>query len=103
MKRDYKEFSKISTPSKATLQTRKSEKWRAYAKEILPMPFAVMDYELAQPIKNSLIDLNNGLAVYLIKKDTVELHKLQTPSNKTIFKSLRGYCNKSGPGHSCKI
>jgi len=60
VKRDSKEFLKISTPSKATLQTRKSEKWRAYAKEILPMPFAVMDYELAQPIKNSLIDLINA-------------------------------------------
>ncbi len=55
--RDSKNFLKISTPSKLVLQTRKSEKWRAYPHDILPMPFAVMDYELAQPIKNSLINL----------------------------------------------
>jgi cystathionine beta-lyase len=41
----------------ASLQLRKSEKWRAYPAEILPMPFAVMDFELSEPIKKSLIDL----------------------------------------------
>lgn len=34
------------------LQNRKSEKWRAFPREILPMPFAVMDFELAEPIKD---------------------------------------------------
>ena len=46
---------RISVQPKATLLTRKSEKWRAFDSEILPMPFAVMDYDLAQPIKDSLI------------------------------------------------
>ena len=48
---------RISVQPKATLLTRKSEKWRAFDSEILPMPFAVMDYDLAQPIKDSLISL----------------------------------------------
>jgi cystathionine beta-lyase len=55
--KDSKDFLKISTPSKSSLQTRKSEKWRAYPHDILPMPFAVMDYDLAQPIKDALINL----------------------------------------------
>ena len=45
---------KISVPPLAKLQSRWSEKWRAFDPEILPMPFAVMDYELAAPIKATL-------------------------------------------------
>lgn len=48
---------KITVPPLPHLQARKSEKWRAFDPEILPMPFAVMDYELAEPIKQSLINL----------------------------------------------
>ena len=48
---------RISVPTKAKLLTRKSEKWRAFEPDILPMPFAVMDYDLAQPIKDSLTSL----------------------------------------------
>ena len=48
---------KITVPPLPHLQARKSEKWRAFDHEILPMPFAVMDYELAEPIKQSLINL----------------------------------------------
>ena len=45
-----------------------SEKWRAFNPEILPMPFAVMDYELAQPIKEILTTLiSNSDAGYLGK------------------------------------
>ena len=45
-----------------------SEKWRAFDPEILPMPFAVMDYELAQPIKEILTTLiSNSDAGYLGK------------------------------------
>lgn len=50
-------MTKISVPSKVMLQNRKSEKWRAFDPQILPMPFAVMDYDLAQPIKAALVDL----------------------------------------------
>ena len=50
------------------LQNRKSEKWRAFDPQILPMPFAVMDYDLAQPIKAALVDLiNTSDAGYLGK------------------------------------
>jgi cystathionine beta-lyase len=48
---------KITVPALSKLQARMSEKWRAFDPEILPMPFAVMDYELAQPIKEILTSL----------------------------------------------
>ena len=58
----------VVVPPLSSLQLRKSEKWRAYPAEILPMPFAVMDFELSEPIKKSLIDLvNNSDAGYLGK------------------------------------
>jgi len=57
---------KISTPPLSVLQGRKSEKWRAFSPDILPMPFAVMDYELAEPIQAALISLvQNSDAGYL--------------------------------------
>jgi cystathionine beta-lyase len=57
---------KISTPPLSVLQERKSEKWRAFPSDILPMPFAVMDYELAEPIQAALISLvKNSDAGYL--------------------------------------
>jgi cystathionine beta-lyase len=57
---------KISTPPLSALQGRKSEKWRAFPPDILPMPFAVMDYELAEPIQAALISLvKNSDAGYL--------------------------------------
>jgi cystathionine beta-lyase len=59
---------KITVPALAKLQARMSEKWRAFDPEILPMPFAVMDYELAQPIKEILTTLiSNSDAGYLGK------------------------------------
>ena len=58
----------VAVPPLSSLQLRKSEKWRAYPPEILPMPFAVMDFELSEPIKKSLIDLvNTSDAGYLGK------------------------------------
>ena len=58
----------VVVPPLSSLQLRKSEKWRAYPAEILPMPFSVMDFELSEPIKKSLIDLvNNSDAGYLGK------------------------------------
>ena len=57
---------KISVPPLSALQGRKSEKWRAFSPDILPMPFAVMDYELAEPIQAALISLvKNSDAGYL--------------------------------------
>jgi len=57
---------KISVPPISALQGRKSEKWRAFSPDILPMPFAVMDYENAEPIQAALISLvKNSDAGYL--------------------------------------
>jgi cysteine-S-conjugate beta-lyase len=41
----------------AALRKRSSEKWSTFPPEILPMPVAEMDFELAQPIADVLIEM----------------------------------------------
>ena len=41
----------------AALRKRTSEKWSGFPPEILPMPVAEMDFELAQPIADVLIEM----------------------------------------------
>ena len=48
------------------LQTRTSEKWTGFAPDVLPMPVAEMDFELAEPIRDRLIEmLNNSDTGYM--------------------------------------
>ena len=42
------------------LRTRTSEKWTGFAADILPMPVAEMDFELAQPIRDLLLQMINN-------------------------------------------
>ena len=46
---------KVNYVPLATLRTRTSEKWTGFPPEVLPMPVAEMDFELASPIKELLI------------------------------------------------
>lgn len=39
------------------LRTHKSEKWRAFPSDVLPLPVAEMDFPVAQPIRDALIDM----------------------------------------------
>ena len=39
------------------LQTHRSEKWRAFPKEVLPLPVAEMDFPVAKPIRDRLNDM----------------------------------------------
>lgn len=48
---------KITTPTLAQLQTHRSEKWRAFPHEILPLPVAEMDFPVAQPIRDVLTEM----------------------------------------------
>ena len=48
---------KVKSVPLATLRTRTSEKWTDFAPDVLPMPVAEMDFELAQPIKDVLISM----------------------------------------------
>ena len=41
----------------AELQTHRSEKWRAFPKEILPLPVAEMDFPVADPIRQTLREM----------------------------------------------
>jgi cystathionine beta-lyase len=47
----------IKIPSLAHLQTHRSEKWRAFPHEILPLPVAEMDFPVAQPIRQILSEM----------------------------------------------
>jgi cystathionine beta-lyase len=41
----------------AKLRTRTSEKWTGTPPDVLPMPVAEMDFEIAEPIRNALIEM----------------------------------------------
>jgi cystathionine beta-lyase len=43
----------------AELRTHKSEKWRAFPKNVLPLPVAEMDFPVAEPIRRTLIEMVN--------------------------------------------
>ena len=47
----------IQIPSLAELQTHRSEKWRAFPADILPFPVAEMDFPVADPIKEILMEM----------------------------------------------
>jgi len=44
----------ITAPSLAELSTHHSEKWRAFASDVLPLPVAEMDFPVAAPIRETL-------------------------------------------------
>lgn len=43
----------------AELRTHKSEKWRGFPAEVLPLPVAEMDFPVAEPIRRSIIEMIN--------------------------------------------
>lgn len=50
----------IRIPSLADLQTHRSEKWRTFSRDILPLPVAEMDFPVAEPIRQILSDMVNA-------------------------------------------
>ena len=47
----------VSAPNLAELQTHHSAKWRGFAKDVLPLPVAEMDYPVAEPIRAVLAEM----------------------------------------------
>jgi cystathionine beta-lyase len=47
----------VSPPNLADLQTHRSEKWRGFAADVLPLPVAEMDFPIAQPIRELLTEM----------------------------------------------
>jgi len=43
----------------AELRTHKSEKWRAFPEDVLPLPVAEMDFPVAEPIRKTLSEMVN--------------------------------------------
>ena len=43
----------------AELQTHKSEKWRGFPADVLPLPVAEMDFPVAEPIRRTIIEMIN--------------------------------------------
>lgn len=55
-----------------TLRTRTSEKWSGFAPDVLPMPVAEMDFNLAEPIREALVALLlNSDTGYMGKTDNL--------------------------------
>ena len=51
---------KLSALPLSELQLRKSAKWREFPTEILPLPVAEMDFEIAKPIRDVLSEMIKG-------------------------------------------
>ena len=49
--------SKVEAPSLQELLTHHSEKWRGFASDVLPLPVMEMDYPIAQPIRDVLLEM----------------------------------------------
>jgi cysteine-S-conjugate beta-lyase len=47
----------VSAPNLAELQTHRSEKWRGFPNDVLPLPVAEMDFPVAQPIRELLFEM----------------------------------------------
>lgn len=47
----------VSAPNLAELQSHRSEKWRGFASDVLPLPVAEMDFPVAQPIRDLLTEM----------------------------------------------
>ncbi len=47
----------LSVPSLAELQKHRSEKWRGFSHDILPLPVAEMDFPVAEPIREILAEM----------------------------------------------
>jgi cystathionine beta-lyase len=50
---------KTSTPELSDLYTRHSSKWRRFDADVLPMHVAEMDFEIAKPIRDLIIDFTS--------------------------------------------
>ena len=61
---------KVEGVALEVLRTRTSEKWSGFAADVLPMPVAEMDFELAEPIKELLVAMvSNSDTGYMGKTD----------------------------------
>ena len=47
----------VSAPNLSELQSHRSEKWRGFAADVLPLPVAEMDFPVAQPIRDLLTEM----------------------------------------------
>lgn len=47
----------IIVPNLSELQSHRSEKWRAFSKDVLPLPVAEMDFPVANPIRDLLHEM----------------------------------------------
>lgn len=53
-------MTKLSALPLAQLQKRKSAKWREFPSDVLPLPVAEMDFEIAKPIRDVLGEMLKG-------------------------------------------
>ena len=49
--------SQIQAPSLAELRSHRSTKWRDFPDDVLPLPVAEMDFPIAEPIRQLLLEM----------------------------------------------
>ena len=50
-------MSELRALNLSELQTHRSEKWRSFPKDVLPLPVAEMDFQVAEPIRQTLREM----------------------------------------------
>jgi len=109
----------VSAPNLAELQSHRSEKWRGFAADVLPLPVAEMDFPVAQPIRDlltemisksdlgylgSIPELGQGFAQFAGRRWNWEVDPLQvraaTDVGVAVVEVLRAFTN---PGDSILV
>jgi len=109
----------VSAPNLAELQSHRSEKWRGFAADVLPLPVAEMDFPVAQPIRDlltemisksdlgylgSIPELGQGFAQFAGRRWNWEVDPLQvraaTDVGVAVVEGLRVFTN---PGDSILV
>ena len=109
----------VSAPNLAELQSHRSEKWRGFAADVLPLPVAEMDFPVAQPIRvlltemisksdlgylGSIPELGQGFAQFAGRRWNWEVDPLQvraaTDVGVAVVEVLRVFTN---PGDSILV
>jgi len=86
----------ISAPSLAELQTHRSEKWRGFTHDILPLPVAEMDFPVADGIREVLSEMISKSDFKIISDNT---SRIPSATGKSISATGNGRMSWVKPRH----
>ena len=73
------------------LQNRLSTKWRDFPTDVLPLPVAEMDFEIAEPIRNQLIEMLNRSDTLNVSFITVCFLRIKKIFREDLFPFVFGF------------